>query len=184
MRKLAIVTSLAFALVLPAAAQNASNAVGTAVKNSIDPAKEADIHRLLEMTGAKNLVNQMMADMTNSIKPLLISSLPPGDYREKLVDLFFAKFRAQATGETMVDMAVPLYDKYLTHEEVKGLLQFYSKPLGQKATNVLPKLSAEMQQLGKEWGEKLGSNLMGEVLGENPELRAQLEQAAKQAQGK
>jgi hypothetical protein len=67
MRKFAIVTSLAFALVLPAIAQNRSNAVSTAVKNSIDPAKVADIHRLLEITGAKNLVNQLMVDMTNAL---------------------------------------------------------------------------------------------------------------------
>jgi hypothetical protein len=184
MRKLAIIASLAFALVLPAAAQNPSKAVGAAVKNTIDPEKEADIRRLLEMTGAKNFVNRMIGDMMNNIKPLLINSLPPGAYREKLVNLFFDKFRAKAIGETLVDIAVPLYDKYLTHEEVKGLLQFYSTPLGQKAANVLPKLSGEMQQLGKEWGEKLGRDLMIEVLEENPDLRAQAERAAKQAQGK
>jgi uncharacterized protein len=184
MRKLLIFTGLALVLVFPAVAQNEGKPADGAVQNTIEPAKEADIRRLLEITGAKNLAKQMMGDMGNNIKPLVMNSLPPGTYREKLVDLFFEKFQSKANGGVLVDMAVPLYDKYLTHEEVKGLLQFYSTPLGQKAISVLPKLSGEMQQQGRAWGEKLGRDSMMEVLDEHPDLRAQLEQAAKEAHGK
>src|SRR5262245_63942397 len=65
---------------------------GPTNQTKIDPAKEADIRKLLDLVGTKALVSQTIDSMSKSIKPLLTNSLPPGDYREKLVDLFFARF--------------------------------------------------------------------------------------------
>jgi hypothetical protein len=98
--------------------------------------------------------------------------------------LFFEKFRAKANTQNLVEMAVPLYDKYLTADEIKGLIQFYGTPLGQKAVSVLPKLTAEMQQQGRAWGEQLGRDSMMEVLNEHPDLKSALEEAARRAQAK
>src|SRR5262245_61606994 len=72
-------------------AASASKA-SSATQSKIDPAKEADIRKLLDLVGTKALVSQTIDSMSKSIKPLLTNSLPPGQYREKLVDLFFAKF--------------------------------------------------------------------------------------------
>jgi hypothetical protein len=58
----------------------------------IDPAKAAHIGRLLDVTGAEKLSLQMMNEMEKSIRPLMTSTLPPGEYRDNLIDLFFAKF--------------------------------------------------------------------------------------------
>jgi len=38
-----------------------------------------------------------------------------------------------------------IYDKHYTDEEIKGLLQFYGSPLGQKAAAEMPKISKEIQ---------------------------------------
>lgn len=148
----------------------------------IDPAKEADIRRLLELTGAKALAVQTMTSMEDGIKPLMSNSLPPGDYRDRLIDLFFAKFHSKADAQHLVDIAVPIYDKYLTAEEVKGLIKFYETPLGQKATGVMPKMVSEIQGESREWGEKLGRESMEEVMSEHPELEKALEAAQKVAQ--
>jgi uncharacterized protein len=148
----------------------------------VDPAKEADIRRLLELTGAKALAVQTMTSMEDGIKPLMSNSLPPGDYRDQLIDLFFAKFHSKADAQHLVDIAVPIYDKYLTNEEVKGLIKFYETPLGQKATGVMPKMVGEIQGESREWGEKLGREAMMEVLTEHPELEKALEAAQKVAQ--
>src|SRR5437870_8966443 len=48
-----------------------------------DPAKEDDIRRLLELTGAKALVTQTLDGMEKGIKPLLANSLPPGERSEE-----------------------------------------------------------------------------------------------------
>jgi hypothetical protein len=148
----------------------------------IDPAKEADIRRLLDLAGTKALVVQTMDSMSKSIKPLLTNSLPPGEYREKLVDLFFAKFSAKADVEHLLDLAVPVYDKNFSHQEIRGLIEFYQTPLGQKAIATLPKVTAEMQEQGRKWGEDLGRQCMVEVLSEHPELADALNNAQSNAQ--
>ena len=125
---------------------------------------------------------QTMTSMEDGIKPLMSNSLPPGDYRDQLIDLFFAKFHSKADAQHLVDIAVPIYDKYLTSEEVKGLIKFYETPLGQKATGVMPKMVSEIQGESREWGEKLGRDCMMEVLSEHPELEKAIEAAQRAAQ--
>ena len=148
----------------------------------IDPAKEADIRRLFELTGGKQLALQVMDNMGKSLKPLMTQALPPGEYREKLVDLFFVKFQSRLDMQQLLDLAIPIYDKYLSHEEVRGLIEFYQTPLGQKTLKVLPTMLTELQEAGRKWGENLGRDSMREVLAEHPDLAKALEGAAKTAQ--
>ena len=134
---------------VPAAATSATVQSATtqtaSTQSKIDPAKEADIRRLLEVSGAKKLVTQTMASMTTSVRPVLSNSLPPGEYREKLIDLFFAKFQSKADSAQLLDLAVPLYDKYFSQDEIKGLIRFYETPLGQKSLSVLPQLMDDVR---------------------------------------
>jgi hypothetical protein len=162
--------------------QPTPNPTPTAGAAKIDAAKEADIRRLMDLAGTAALVSQMMSGTENNIKPLMTSSLPPGDYREKVIELFFEKFHANADPHQILDMAVPSYDKYYTHEEIKGLIRFYETPLGQKMIAVLPKMMGELQLAGQKWGEALGRDCMNEVLTEHPDLAEALNDAAKNAQ--
>lgn len=148
----------------------------------IDAAKEADIRRLMDLAGTGKLVAQVMDGMEKGIKPLMMNALPPGEYREKLVDLFFAKFHSKAAPQQILDLAVPEYDKYYTHDEIKGLIQFYGTPLGQKLVLVQPKMTDELQEAGRKWGEGLGRASMIEVLTEHPELATALQAAKREAQ--
>ncbi|HXB22052.1 MAG TPA: DUF2059 domain-containing protein [Candidatus Solibacter sp.] len=166
----------------PSGQQTSQQQAAPAGQLKIDSAKEADIRRLLDLTGVKALVAQTMDGMQQSIKPMLANSLPPGEYRAKLIDLFFEKFRSKAGTQHLLDMVVPTYDKYFSHEEIKGLLKFYETPLGQKAISVLPQMMGEMQEEGRKWGENLGRESMIEVLAEHPDLRQALEAAQKGAQ--
>jgi hypothetical protein len=151
-----------------------------AVQSSkIDPAKAADIRQLMDVAGTKAIMTQTMETMSNTLKPLLSNALPPGEYREKLVGLFFVKFKSKADPQQLLDSLVPLYDKYLSTEEVKGLIQFYQTPLGQKWVQEMPKLTAESQEIGRKWGEGLGRQSMLDVLAEHPELEKALEDAKK-----
>jgi len=164
------------------AGQSATAKVGIAAQSKVDPAKEADIRKLLELVGTKAIVSQTMDSMSKSIKPLLTNSLPPGEYREKLVDLFFAKFTAKADVERLLDLAVPVYDRNLSHQEIRGLIEFYQTPLGQKAIATLPKVTAELQEQGRKWGEDVGKDCMVEVLSEHPELAEGLTAAQRNTQ--
>ncbi len=154
-------------------------AIDLPAQSPIDPAKEADIRHLLEVTGARSLASQTMANMENSIKPMMTNALPPGEYRAKLIDLFFTKFQAKLDTQHLVDLAVPIYDRYLSDDDIKGLTQFYQTPLGQKTLTVLPKLLGECQEAGRKWGSGVGRQAMLEVLAEHPELEKAMEDAQK-----
>ncbi len=153
----------------------------TAQPSKIDPAKAAEIRQLMEVAGTKAIMIQTMDSMSGNIKPLLTKALPPGEYRDKVVDLFFVKFRSKADPQQLLDLIVPLYDKYLSEQEIKALTQFYQTPLGQKTMQVMPKLTAESAELGRKWGEELGRQSMLDVLSEHPELEKALEDAKKNA---
>ncbi len=138
----------------------------------IDPAKEADIRRLLEVVGTRSLMSEVMGNMEKNLRPTLTASLPPGDSRAKLIDLFMDRFtiRSQALIPKMLDIAVVTYDKYLSDDDIKGLIAFYQTPVGQKTLGVLPKIVVEMQTQGQKLGEQMGRDTMLEVLSEHPDL--------------
>jgi hypothetical protein len=145
---------------------------------SIDPAKEASIRNMFEVLGMAKMMQQVIAGMSDSMKPMLMSSLPPGAYRERLADLFFQRFQSKLRVEQLLDLAVPIYNKYFSLEEVEGLTRFYQTPLGQKALSVLPQSMIEMQTASMKLGEELGRKAMIEVLDEHPDLKKAFEEAA------
>ncbi len=150
------------------------------VTPGVDPKKEADIRHLLEITGAKELVRQSMEAMEVNIKPLMTHSLPTGAYRDPLIELFFEKFHQKRDFEKLLDLAIPVYDKHFSDEELKGLIAFYETPLGKKSLASMPQVMAELREEGQKWGNSLGRECMSEVLAEHPDLAKALEQAAKQ----
>jgi uncharacterized protein len=143
----------------------------------MDPVKEADIRQLLQVTNAAGIAAQSMGQMEKIIRPSVSRSLPPGEYREKLVDLFFEKFRARRTPDQLVDLIVPIYDKYYSDDEIKGLIQLYQTPLGKKMLTVLPNVMGESQAAGAAWGRDLGRQCLLEVLAEHPDLAKALQDA-------
>jgi hypothetical protein len=168
----------------PAASPKSSGAAGATQtpserQSSIDPAKEADIRRLMDRVGTKAIALQSMDAMLQNMKPMIENALPPGEYRGKLVDLFIERFRSKADSQVILNMTVQIYDKYFSDDEIKSLIQFYETPLGQKTLSVLPKLMLEMQEEGSKWGQKIGRDSMMEVLSEHPELQKALEEAKK-----
>lgn len=163
----------------PAKAGGAAPAPAAAA--DVNSAKAADIRKLLEVTGTRSMSTQIMTNMATNLKPILANSLPPGEYRAKLIDAFFEKFMARANAEfpKLEDSAVVVYDKYLSDEDIKGLIQFYQTPLGQKTLNTLPKIVSELQGAGEKLGEQMGRETMVQVLAEHPEWKKEMEDARK-----
>ena len=157
-----------------------SSVTPVAGQSKMGAVKEADIRRLMDLVGTRSLVTQMMDGMEQNIRPLMTSSLPEGEYRDRLIDLFFAKFHSKADPQQVLDLALPAYDRYYSDEEIKELIRFYETPLGRKTVSILPKLMGELQEAGRTWGEGLGRDSMMEVLSEHPEL-AKAMQTAKNA---
>jgi hypothetical protein len=145
----------------------------------IDPAREADIRRLLELSGTQQMMLQTVSQMATTMKPLMTNALPPGDYREKLVDLFFAKFLSKDLTTGVLNLTVPLYAKYFSDAEIGELIAFYQSPVGRKLVSVNPQLLSDVQQGAMKLGQELGGQCMREVIAENPDLIKQADAAGK-----
>ena len=173
------VSSIAAQDQAPAPAPATSDSTAAAVSApQIDPAKAADIQRLIEVAGTRKLLTETMTSMQTNIRPTLVQALPPGPYREKLINLFFERLQTKMSIQQFLDMAVAAYDKYLTDDDVKALIAFYQTPLGQKTLTILPKMAADLQAQGMRIGEEAGRESMQEVLAEHPELARAMQDAA------
>ncbi len=148
-------------------------------EHKLDPTKEADIRKLLELMGTTGIMKETMANMEKNLKPMVARSLPEGDYRDKLVDLFFERFHTKLDLQQLLDLAVPIYDKYFSDEDIKGLMRFYQTPLGQKTVKVLPELTAELTEAGQQLGGTVARQSMMEVIAEHPELEKAMEESQK-----
>lgn len=146
----------------------------------VDPEKEAAIRKLFEIQGTRKSMEQVFAGMSENMKPSLAKMLPPGEYQDKLIPLFFEKFQSKLKTDDLLDLIVPIYDKYLSKEDIDGLAQFYQTPLGKKLNSVLPQLTVEIQTTAMNMGQELGRRAMMEVLAEHPELQKALQDASAQ----
>jgi len=143
----------------------------------MDPEKEAAIRKLFEISGTQKTMEQVLAGMSANMKPELAKMLPPGEYQGKLIPLFFERFQSKLKIDDLLALTIPVYDKYLSKEDIDGLAQFYQTPLGKKMISVLPQVLIESQTAAMNLGEQIGRQSMLEVLAEHPDLEKAMEEA-------
>ena len=148
----ALFLSLALALAAPFAAAD-----------DLTPAKRADIERLLEMTGATRTSRQMAAASVQHMLRTLKQAHPgiPQKALDTLPEEVAIVLEAQIG--VFVAQIVPVYHRYFTAEEVRGMIGFYSTDLGRKAISAMPGLMSETMVIGREWGESLSSAIADRV---------------------
>jgi hypothetical protein len=136
----------------------------------INPTKEADIRSLVELTGARESSAQLLQLSLGQIRASLDQSLPPGEKSKKFAEAFMQKFQERFSLDVLMERIVPIYDKYLTEEDVKGLLKFYGSPVGQRMLKVQPQIGKEAQAIGFEMAQTVGKDVLNELKAEYPEL--------------
>ncbi|HWZ96197.1 MAG TPA: DUF2059 domain-containing protein [Candidatus Dormibacteraeota bacterium] len=128
-----------------AAEQEATAAAKPAPAKSIDPQKDSDIRSLLELIGARDMIQEAANNSTEQYRQKLVSLAPNDDKAQESINSYLAVFQKKFDADALADQLVVIYDKHYTDEEIKGLLQFYGSPLGQKVAAELPKISKEIQ---------------------------------------
>jgi len=137
---------------------------------TIDPAKEADIRSLMELVGARDLVQDGANTAVEQSREKLIASLPNNDKGQAFVNAFAASYQKKFDVDQVTNQLVAIYDKHYTDEEIKGLLQFYGSPLGQKVAAEAPKIGRETQAAVRAASGKAVREAFAEVKQQNPEI--------------
>ena len=58
--------------------------------------------------------------------------------------------------DDLVDMILPVYQKYMTETDLNGIIEFYQTPIGKKYAEKTPLIMQESMQVGQQWGMEIG----------------------------
>jgi len=152
------------------AASQTASAKQTPAANAtaIDPVKEADIRALLELVGARDQIQDSMKATAEQYRQKLLLTVQNNDKGQAFVNSVISRYESNYNSDQVTDRLLVLYDKHYTDDEIKGLLQFYGSPLGQKVANEAPKIAHEIQETTRATASQAVKDALAQVKQENP----------------
>lgn len=152
-----------------AAPQSTATSQSTPAKPvSINPPKAADIHALLELVGARDQVQESVNLSAEQYREKLIASVPNGDKGQAFVNAVISDYEKRFDVDQVTEQLVTIYDKHYSEEEIRGLLQFYGSPLGQKVAAEAPRISREIQEATRSTAAKAVKEALQQAKEDNP----------------
>lgn len=137
-------------------------APGTGHCDELTAEKKAAIRELLQVTGALEMGELFGNAFSQQMIQVLRQSKP--DIDPKAFDIVKEEADSLIHEELVIKESLhpfmfPVYHKYLTLEETRGLIDFYQTPLGQKAIAVMPQMTREGMLAGQQWGQSIAHKL-------------------------
>jgi hypothetical protein len=153
-----------------ASQQGSQNNASAQSNSSMDRVKEADIRSLMELVGARDMVQEGADNAIQQSREKLLATVPNNDKGQAFVNAFATSYKKKFDTDQITDQLVGIYDKHFTDDEIKGLLQFYGSPLGQKVAAEMPKINKETQAAVRSASGKAAREALAEVKQQNPEV--------------
>ena len=111
---------------------------------------EKDIKELLVLTGSAQLGKQVASQMFDSFEKM---------YPQVPAE-FWDEFKKEMKTDDLINLMVPIYKKYYTHDEIKDLIKFYKTPIGQKTISVMPSVTQDAMAAGQTWGQEIAMKVL------------------------
>lgn len=150
-----------------AAGQNASAAQAGA---QIDAGKDSDLRSLMELVGARDQIQDGIANSAEQYKEKLLATVPNNTKGQEFVTAWADNYQKKFDVDAMSEEVVKLYDKHFRADELKALLQFYGSPIGQKYAAEMPKLTRELQGQTRALATKAAKEALQAMKEQNPEV--------------
>ena len=115
--------------------------------------KETKIRNLLKITKTDQLAIQSMDQMISMFK----------NSNSDVSTQFWYEFKKEVDVNSLIDLIVPIYDKYYSENEIEELTVFYNSPIGKKTIDTLPKLTQESMLAGQQWGMQMGQKIQAKL---------------------
>ena len=122
----------------------------TVFVNAQTSGKQEKIKQMLELTGAGKLGIQVMNQMMTNFKSTY----------SKVNQQFWEDFKNEVKADDIVNLMIPIYDKYYTEHDIEQLILFYKSPVGQKTISVNPLITKESMITGQQWGMAVGKKVI------------------------
>ncbi len=143
---------------------------GTTATAKPDPAKEAAIRHLMDLTQSSKLGDNIQTYITNQVRTGLARALKP-DALPKFMDEFSQKLVSAVPASSVTDAMVPIYAIAFSTEDIQGLIQFYESPLGQRVVKNLPTVDRQSQATGVRIEQSAALAILRGMSEEYPELK-------------
>ena len=153
-----------------ASPQGSQSSASIQGNSNSDRVKEADIRSLMELVGARDVVQDGAENAIEQSRDKLLATVPNNDKGKAFVKAFAASYQKKLDTDQIAEQLVGIYDKHFTDDEIKGLLQFYGSPLGQKVAGEMPKINRETQAAVRSASGKAAREALAEVKKKNPEV--------------
>ncbi len=137
---------------------------------TVDPAKEDDIRALLEITGSAKLGEEMQKAFLEQVRASFAESLPQNERSKRFVDDYIDRFQKKFNPQALTELTIPIYDKHISADDLKGLLAFYRSPLGERTLKALPLVLRESRERGAALEQKAAQETMEELRTAYPEF--------------
>jgi len=139
----------------PTAAPSAPASVGdtTTPAAPIDPAKEAEVRKLLAVTGTVKMVDLMKKQILATFRQRA-SMLPPE---------FWDRLDKDMDPQQLIEKLMPIYDKYYSLDDLKALNAFYQTPAGQHLLQNQQPIVKDSMAIGQDWARQAGLKVMLEM---------------------
>jgi hypothetical protein len=147
-----------------------SSATKTAPADKVDPAKEAAIRHLMEITQTSKLGDNIGTFISNQVRSGISHGITP-DALPKFMDTFNQKFAATGVASAVTNEMIPIYARAFSMEDIQGLIQFYESPLGQRVVKSLPEVVQESQAAGVQLEQSAALNVLKGMSDQYPELK-------------
>ncbi len=139
----------------------------------LDPAKDAAIRHLLDITGESREGENLVVGWTGKVHDGMSRALPP-DQLPKFMDTFSAKFQAGAPPSAVTDAVVKIYAQHFSLEDIQGVTKFYESPVGQRMVKEMPDVAQESQSAGMQIDQKVVIEVLRGMSDEYPQLKQML----------
>lgn len=164
---------LMFILAIQGASPNNAQAAShraTQANGAIDPAKETDIRALMELVGARDAMQDFSTHGADQIRENLLASVPRNERGQQFVNAFVDAYKTKFDADQATSQLVTIYDQHFTQDEIKGLLQFYGSPLGQKFAAEMPKITQEMQASNRASSMQIAKSVLQDLRKQYPNM--------------
>ena len=138
---------------------------------TLDSQLRADILHLFEVTHFKENAAKGGRRVFESLRPVLMASLPVTPSRDRITDAYVDKLLALLQSDPYMDRVIAIYGKYFSDEDVKGLVEFYQTPTGQHFNSVMPQFLGDLNQIGQQLALENLPSIFQQLCKEFPELQ-------------
>ena len=138
-----------------------------------DPAKDAAVRQLMEITETNKLGDNIVQAITGQVRQVMGRAVRP-DQLQMFMDTFTQKFSAAAPSSAVTDAVVPIYSSHFSAEQIQELIKFYQSPLGQAVVKAMPQVTQQSEAAGIQIDQKAAIGVLRSMEDQYPELKQML----------